>query len=90
MVGGLLKKAKDVSTYMKRRKVLQGIPSTKPTKKQLEDFYKKWQKENKVPAGTLSDAGKKKQMQQEKLKMEKFVDIRKRTQPSWKKKKKFD
>jgi len=83
MVGGLLKKAKDVSTYMKRRKVLQGIPSTKPTKKQLEDFYKKWQKENKVPAGTLSDAGKKKQMQ-------KFVDIRKRTQPSWKKKKKFD
>ena len=83
MVGGLLKKAKDVSTFMKRRKVLKGIPSTKPTKKQLEDFYKRWQKENKVPSGTLSDAGKKKQM-------EKFVDIRKRTQPSWKKKKKFD
>ncbi len=31
----------------------------------------------------MSEAGKKKQM-------EKFVDIRKRTQPSWKKKKKFD
>jgi len=83
MVGGLLKKAKDVSTFIKRKNVLKGIPSTKPTKKQLEDFYKRWQKENKVPSGTLSDAGKKKQM-------EKFVDIRKRTQPSWKKKKKFD
>lgn len=83
MVGGLLKKAKDVSTFIKRKNVLKGIPSTKPTKKQLEDFYKKWQKENKVPAGTLSEEGKKKQMK-------KFVDIRKRTQPSWKKKKKFD
>lgn len=83
MVGGLLKKAKDVSTFIKRKNVLKGIPSTKPTKKQLEDFYKRWQKENKVPAGTLSEEGKKKQMK-------KFVDIRKRTQPSWKKKKKFD
>ena len=83
MVGGLLKKVKDVSTFIKRKNVLKGIPSTKPTKKQLEDFYKKWQKENKVPAGTLSEEGKKKQMK-------KFVDIRKRTQPSWKKKKKFD
>lgn len=83
MVGGLLKKAKDVSTFIKRKNVLKGIPSTKPTKKQLEDFYKRWQKENKVPAGTLSEEGKKKQMK-------KFVDIRKKTQPSWKKKKKFD
>ena len=83
MVGGLLKKAKDVSTFIKKRKVLKGIPSTKPTKKQLEDFYKRWQKENKVPSGTLSDAGKKKQM-------EKFVNIRKKTKPAWNKKKKFD
>ena len=86
MVGGLLKKAKDVSTFIKRKNVLKGIPSTKPTKKQLEDFYKRWQKENKLKAREgikMSEAGKKKQM-------EKFVDIRKRTQPSWKKKKKFD
>tara|TARA_R100001082_G_C4254682_1_gene112979 strand:- start:165 stop:413 length:249 start_codon:yes stop_codon:yes gene_type:complete len=82
MVGTLLKKAKDVSTFMKRRKVLKGIPSTKPTKKQLEDFYKRWQRENKVSSGTLSEEGKKKQVK-------KFVDIRKRTKPAWKKKK-FD
>mgnify|MGYP003138529808 FL=1 len=82
MVGGLLKKAKDVSTFMKRRKVLKGIPSTKPTKKQLEDFYKRWQKENKISSGTLSEEGKKKQVK-------KFVDIRKKTKPAWKKKK-FD
>ena len=83
MVGSILKKVKDVSTFMKKKNVLKGIPSTKPTKKQLEDFYKRWQKENKVPSGTLSDAGKKKQM-------EKFVNIRKKTKPAWNKKKKFD
>jgi hypothetical protein len=82
MVGGFLKKAKDISTFVKRKNVLKGIPSTKPTKKQLEDFYKRWQKENKVPSGTLSEEGKKKQVK-------KFVDIRKRTK-STRQKKKFD
>ena len=82
MVGGLLKKAKDVPTFIKRKNVLKGIPSTKPTKKQLEDFYKRWQKENKVPSGTLSEEGKKKQVK-------KFVDIRKRTKAT-RQKKKFD
>ena len=82
MVGGLLKKAKDVSTFIKRKNVLKGIPSKKPTKKQLEDFYKRWQKENKVPSGTLSEEGKKKQVK-------KFVDIRKRTKAT-RQKKKFD
>ena len=83
MVGSILKKVKDVSTFMKKKNVLKGIPSTKPTKKQLEDFYKRWQKENKIPPGTPGPKEKKKQM-------EKFVDIRKRTKPAWKKKKKFD
>ena len=82
MVGGLLKKAKDVPTFIKRKNVLKGIPSTKPTKKQLEDYYKRWQKENKVPSGTLSEEGKKKQVK-------KFVDIRKRTKAT-RQKKKFD
>ena len=79
MVGGLLKKISGVNK-------LRSIKSSNPTKKQLEDFYKRWQKENKLKAREgikMSEAGKKKQM-------EKFVDIRKRTQPSWKKKKKFD
>ena len=72
MVGGLLK----------RISKLKDIKASNPSKKQLEDFYKKWQKENKISSGTLSDAGKKKQM-------EKFVDIRKRTKAT-RQKKKFD
>ncbi len=72
MVGGLLK----------RISKLKGIKASNPSKKQLEDFYKKWQKENKVPSGTLSEEGKKKQVK-------KFVDIRKRTKAT-RQKKKFD
>ena len=72
MVGGLLK----------RISKLKDIKASNPSKKQLEDFYKKWQKENKVSSGVLSEEGKKKQVK-------KFVDIRKRTK-STRQKKKFD
>tara|TARA_R100001443_G_scaffold51795_2_gene63612 strand:- start:460 stop:687 length:228 start_codon:yes stop_codon:yes gene_type:complete len=75
MVGGLLKKISGVNK-------LRSIKSSNPTKKQLEDFYKRWQKENKISSGTLSEEGKKKQVK-------KFVDIRKRTKAT-RQKKKFD
>ena len=85
MVGRLLKIASKIakSKGIKPSKPIKGISSTKPSKKQLEDFYKRWQKENKIPPGTPGPKTKKKQM-------EKFVEIRKKTKPAWNKKKKFD
>jgi hypothetical protein len=71
------KKAKETSKFLTRRKTLGGTP-----KAGYPDWFKRWLKENKTPPGTPGPKAKKKQV-------EKFVEIRKKTKPAWKKKK-FD
>ena len=70
---GMLKKSKDSSKLLKRKKELGGLKE--------EDFLSKWKRENKPSPGVPGTPEAKQKIASD------WVKIRKRTKPAWKKKK---